>query len=151
MQSEIGGEDWLWTLGSLAQLQGIAFDADLLKGEFSPPFDGAALVRAAQALGLDLARHRTDAKSVASLPTPLVAWRCTSAGPPESPDESPDQPGGKPVLRKPALILRADADRLLYIEARREQPRPCGGDRDAAEPDQTGVGNSPHLQDADFL
>ena len=121
MQFEVKGEDWLWVLGSLSHLNGIAFDADLLKREFSPPLDSAALIRAAQTLGLVLAKHPAHSRSVAALPTPLVAWLRTAGDSPEASGAS-DAANGASSPRKPALILRADADRLLYLEASSDIP-----------------------------
>lgn len=46
-----------------------------VKGEFSHSFDSAALVHAAEALGFMIAKHRSGAKEIAALPTPLIAWR----------------------------------------------------------------------------
>jgi len=117
---EVGGEDWLWVLGSLTQTHGVAFDPALLKREFSPPLDAAALIRAAKALGLILAPHRSDAKTVGTLPTPLVAWLRAASAPSDSPTDSTD--AAAPAAPKPALILRADADRLLYLEAGSDIP-----------------------------
>jgi subfamily B ATP-binding cassette protein HlyB/CyaB len=103
-------------------LNGIAFDAELLKREFSPPLDGAALIRAAQASGLVLARHPVRATGVVALPTPLVAWLRATAGSPGLHAVQPDAVNVSPAFRKPALILRADADRLLYLEAGSDIP-----------------------------
>lgn len=122
LRSEVKGDDWLWALGSLAHLHGIAFDAGLLKAEFSPPLDCAALIRAAQALGLTLARHRAEAKSVAALPAPFVAWVRPLGDPMEIGSNSPDASPVNPAPLKPALILRADEDRLLYLEAGSDIP-----------------------------
>lgn len=119
MQQEVRKEDWLWLLGSLTQLHGIAFDADLLQRDFPPPFDTSALLRAGQALGLALAAHTVGTGQLADLTTPCVAWLQNDETELATLDADIDQAS---PIRKPALILRADADRLLYFEAGSDMP-----------------------------
>jgi subfamily B ATP-binding cassette protein HlyB/CyaB len=116
----------LWLLGSLAQSHRIAFDAELAAREATPPLDDTSLQLAARHIGLVTAAHRCDGP-IDALPLPCVAWlrgadgtaqaataeRSAANGPAADGDRCP---------ATPALIVRADADRLLYFEACSDLP-----------------------------
>jgi len=130
MHTTVSRRDWLWLLGSLAKCHGVAYDAALVERDYPPPLNEAALFRAADALGLVLQTHTVDAGGPAGLPLPLVAWRLvavpvpTSASTPESAITADEEAAATAVevVAQPCLILRADADRLLYFEAGSEMP-----------------------------
>lgn len=137
MQSRVATEDWLWLLGSVAQLHGIAFDAALVQREFPPPLTKRSFIQASQAIGLVVATHQANGK----LPAPCVAWLLASqdveARPSahEASDDSLDagvSTGApatwEPSLVKPALIVRADKERLLYFVAGSETPQSVPAD-----------------------
>jgi len=117
----IARQDWQWLLAGLAQLHGIAFDAALLEQNHPPPLTEAALLGAANTLGLLLRAHSVTEKGPAGLPMPLVVWRRLptrpAAGKSPTDSESPPEAAAQPVL-----VLRADADRMLYFEAGSEIP-----------------------------
>ncbi len=135
----IAAEDWLWLLGSMAVAKGVAFDAELVQREFPPPHDGPSLIRAASSLGLALAAHRVQVPSPAGLPTPIVAWLRSATSAPglaaeasEADAASTPGPAHLSPTPRPALILRADADRLLYFEAGSDLPHTVPGAQFAA-------------------
>ena len=51
-EAPIGAADLWWALASLCGVQRVPFDARLVLQQFPPPLDVAALVHAANALGL---------------------------------------------------------------------------------------------------
>ena len=118
MHHEVTKDDWLWLIGSLAQVHGIAFDTALLQRDFPPPLDGAALIRAGRACGLQISPHTVRTARLAALPVPCVAWLATPA---EAPAYADEGERAAPA-RKPVLILRVDAERLLYLEAGSDAP-----------------------------
>ena len=118
MHHEVTKDDWLWLIGSLAQVHGIAFDTALLQRDFPPPLDVAALIRAGRACGLQISPHTVRTARLAALPVPCVAWLAAST---ETPAYA-DQADSATPARKPVLILRVDAERLLYLEAGSDAP-----------------------------
>jgi ATP-binding cassette, subfamily B, bacterial HlyB/CyaB len=104
--SDIDSDEWLWLLGSLAQLHGVPFDASLVKNEFPPPLDKAALIRAGKRLGFELGDFALSASALNEMPLPVVAWLRTE-------DQS----------LKPALILLRQEEELLYFEAGSDAPK----------------------------
>lgn len=93
--------EFLWALGGLCQLHRIPFDGKLLLGQFPGPHGIRHLIEAATHVGLrcDLRTENTRALERWAFPC-LVFLR-----------ETADEDGA--VQLKPALVLRADAERVL--------------------------------------
>jgi subfamily B ATP-binding cassette protein HlyB/CyaB len=115
----------LWLLGSLSQLYRIPFDPRLILQRFTPPYSLVTVCEAADAIGLQLGKWTDVGARPESLPLPCVALLRPSspAAAPAgaaAPDASPAQAGeaspAKPSAR-PALILKADKQRILYFRA----------------------------------
>ena len=127
MSRHVARDDWLWLLGSLAQWHRIPFDAAIIEREVAPPLTDANLIAAADKIGLVLGAE-TARGGVHELPLPCVAWLRPD---PESIAEDPSSgeaaapqelPPPEDAQAQPALILRADRDRLLYLVAGSETP-----------------------------
>jgi subfamily B ATP-binding cassette protein HlyB/CyaB len=100
----LSDRDFVWMLGSLCQLHRIPFDSALLLQQFPPPYDWAAVLRAAQALDFKVGERTVGAGDLAGLPLPCVAFLKADEG------------------TKPALIVKATDRGFLYFEAGSHTP-----------------------------
>jgi subfamily B ATP-binding cassette protein HlyB/CyaB len=129
----LGGEDLLWLLGSLCQIGRVPFDPALAAQEFPPPHSTVTLHEAARALGFKTGERRVTAADLPGLTFPCIAFlhaaphvvELSVPGVPtqlhvvrEGEAEEPAEP--EPL--RPALLLRADANQLLYFRAGSQQP-----------------------------
>ena len=89
--------DLAWTLGSLCQLNRIPFDAALLLQKFPAPHTVRQLIEALRSFGF-----RTGEGKLARAAYPCVGFVAASA--------------------KPALLVKRDAERLLYFVAGSQTP-----------------------------
>jgi subfamily B ATP-binding cassette protein HlyB/CyaB len=105
-------DGFLWALGSLCRLHRVPFDPELVLKQFPPPYDLATLLRAAQACGLKAGLAGARADALESLPLPCLGF-VRAAG----------QPANDPTPHTPALLVRADGERLLYLLAGENAPR----------------------------
>jgi subfamily B ATP-binding cassette protein HlyB/CyaB len=111
----------LWLLGSLSQLYRIPFDPRLILQRFTPPYSLVTVCEAAEAIGLQLGKWTQVGPGPESLPLPCVALlrpssRPVSAEPATGPAHAGQASPPKPSAR-PALILKADKQRILYFRA----------------------------------
>jgi len=91
-------DDFVWLTGSLCQLNRIPFDAALLLQRFSAPHSVRQFIEAAQSLGF-----RTGEARLSGASYPCVGFL------------DADSP-------KPAILAKADAERVLYFEAGSSTP-----------------------------
>ena len=97
LQKELSGEHFVWLVGSLCQLDRIAFDAALLLQRFPAPHDTRQLIEACRALD-----YRVGEGSLRRASYPCIAF-LNSGG-------------------RPALIVKGDRERVLYFEAGSAHP-----------------------------
>lgn len=109
---EILTDGFIWALASLCRLHRIPFDAQLILRQFPPPYDLATLLRAAQACGLKAGLAGARPEALDCLPLPCVGFV-----------RDPRQPANDPAPPTPALLVRADRERLLYLLAGEQAPR----------------------------
>jgi subfamily B ATP-binding cassette protein HlyB/CyaB len=134
------GQDMLWLIGSLSRVFRIPFDAQLVRQQFPPPYSRTSLLNALQALKFKVGETMLDAQGIANLancPFPMVAFLrgvdapasiATDIPKSESVDASPSSEATHPdtptdatdfndsaPLAKPVLIIKADAQRVLYF------------------------------------
>ena len=102
---------FVWALESLCRLHRVPFDAKLVLKQFPPPYDLPTLLRAAQACGLKAGLAGTQGDALERLPLPCLGFVRTADS---ANDASP---------ATPALLVRADRERLLYLVAGEEAPR----------------------------
>lgn len=131
------GQDMLWLIGSLSRIFRIPFDPKLIRHQFPPPYSRTALLNALQALEFKVGEWNLDEKNPSSLeeiPYPAVAFlreravaeevkQPVSNPSPEAAEgvsapQAEEQP--KPVV--PVLLIKADAERVLFFRAGAEQP-----------------------------
>src|SRR5687767_5832598 len=104
-------EAFVWALHSLCRLHRVPFDAELVLKQFPPPYDLPTLLRAAQACGLKAGLTGAQGDMLERLPLPCLGFVRTV-------DSAND-----PAPSTPALLVRADRERLLYLVAGEEAPR----------------------------
>lgn len=103
----------LWVVGSLCHLAQRAFDAVLTAQQHPPPLTVSDIERALTAAGFKCTLTQVDARSIHTLPLPFVGFLKAAS------NDTDDDPGD---LRRPALILRVDRDRLLVCPAGQQTP-----------------------------
>jgi len=94
----LSASDFVWLVGSLCQLNRVPFDPALLLQRFPAPHGTRQFLEACQALNF-----RTGEGALAKASFPCVAFL-------------------KGETPRPALIVRADRERLLYFEAGSQAP-----------------------------
>ena len=104
-------EAFVWALESLCRLHRVPFDAGLVLKQFPPPYDLPTLLRAAQACGLKAGLAGAQGGALERLPLPCLGFV-------RAVDSAND-----PSPATPALLVRADRDRLLYLLAGEVAPR----------------------------
>ncbi len=105
--------DFVWLVGSLCQLNRIPFDPQLLVQRFPPPHSVRHFVEAAQALGFRTGDHTMngtaqDGGGALSSLLDGVRFPCIGFVRGEAP--------------RPAILVKADRDRLLYFSAGSQAP-----------------------------
>jgi subfamily B ATP-binding cassette protein HlyB/CyaB len=139
------GQDMLWLIGGLSRVFRLPFDPQLIRQQFPPPYSRTALLTALQALDFKVGEMELDEEGIATLeriPFPVVAFvredeaveqgsqsgevippsSDKSAAEPAAPHqgEGHDTPPPKPA--SPALLIKADAERVLFFRSGAEQP-----------------------------
>lgn len=142
------GQDMLWLIGSLSRVFRMPFDAQLIRQKYPPPYSRTSLISALHALDFKVGEMELDEEGVATLeriPFPVVAFaREDEAIEPAAenlPDDVPnstvpqedaaapvgtqppdvaEEPAPKSVA--PILLIKADAERVLFFRAGAEQP-----------------------------
>jgi len=99
--NEITANDFVWLLGALCRLHRLAFDATLVRQQFPSPYGRAELIEAARALGFRAGEAALGQRNVAELPLPCIAFLKSG---------------------RPALVLKHDGGRFVYVEAQSEVP-----------------------------
>ncbi|MCX7960172.1 MAG: peptidase domain-containing ABC transporter [Burkholderiales bacterium] len=119
-------EDFVWLAGSLAQLYRVPFDPALLVARHPPPHTVRHLIEALGALGFKSGAHAPGTRGIGRVRFPCIAFQ-------------------KGEAQRPALLLRADGERLLYFEAGEQQPRivPLAAAPERFEPELLLVGRAP--------
>jgi ATP-binding cassette, subfamily B, bacterial HlyB/CyaB len=107
-QADIGGaalssESFVWLLGSLCQLNRIPFDHALLLQRFPAPHNSRQFIEAARSLGFRTGELIASAKSFRDVPLPCVGFL-------------------KGETPQPAILVKADAERMLYFQAGSQAP-----------------------------
>ncbi|MDO8350943.1 MAG: peptidase domain-containing ABC transporter [Gallionella sp.] len=120
-------QDMLWLIGSLSRVFRLPFDAHLVRQQFPPPYSRTALLNALQALDFKVGEMELDDEGIATLeriPFPVVAF-VREAEIISSTEMAGEVFNAAAVLPKPAtpvLLVKADAERVLFFRAGAQQP-----------------------------
>ena len=103
MQRALTREDFVWLAGSLCQLNRIPFDPQLLLQRFPAPHSVRQLIEAAASLGFKTGELLRKAGSLGEARLPCVGFLKSDAP-------------------RPAILMKADASRVLYFRAGEQNP-----------------------------
>ena len=111
-------DDFLWILGGICQVLNRPFDAALAQRAFPPPYDHRHIPAALDELGVRCAE--AAGSPAARTPMPCVAFLLAADGG----DAATSEIGSGPAL-VPVLVLKADAERVLYHLPHAAEPVVC--------------------------
>jgi subfamily B ATP-binding cassette protein HlyB/CyaB len=135
------GQDMLWLIGSLSSVFRLPFDAHLVRQQFPPPYSRTTLLNALQTLDFKVGEMELDDVGIAALeriPFPVVAFVRDNDAEKLTSDDKPHEsaaaqtlstgetaevdatPPPKPAT--PVLLIKADAERVLFFRAGAQQP-----------------------------
>jgi subfamily B ATP-binding cassette protein HlyB/CyaB len=109
LATSVSEKDFIWVVGSLAQMHRLPFDSKLLLQRFPPPYLVRSLIEAGQALGLRIAES-SGIKDLARIHYPSVTFL---------------RPGsdGEDASPRPAILVKSDGERVLYFQAGSNAPK----------------------------
>ena len=136
----------LWLIGSLSRLFRLPFDSKLICQQFPPPYSRTSLLNALQALDFKVGEMELDEEGIATLeriPFPVIAFVREINGRDAEPEQgtesasAADTPANASVVlherttgepdkvvppATPALLVKADAERVLFFRTGAKQP-----------------------------
>lgn len=122
-------DDVVWALGSFCALNRQPFDPELLARQFPPPYSADALIHAARALGFRIRRKECSATAVVNLGVPCLVVLQEAAPSPSAAGEPAEGSGPPTDLSppakqvRPAIIIQADAEKVVLFTAGTNTPR----------------------------
>lgn len=102
-------DDFVWILGSLANLNRLPFDAKLLLSRYPPPYHLTKVIQAALELGLELELVEPAAGSIGQIPLPGVSLKVLAEA-------------DKPFMIRPTLLAKVGDDQVLCFPAGQVSP-----------------------------
>ncbi|MDP1633692.1 MAG: peptidase domain-containing ABC transporter [Gallionellaceae bacterium] len=128
--------DLLWVIGSLSKVFRIPFDPQLILQQFPPPYSRTALLNILQTLDFKVGTMELDSESIVTLerlPFPIVAFlrETEQVDKPEHANDqerandskqADDRGAVAPMSVRPVLLVKADAERVLYFRPGSEKP-----------------------------
>lgn len=119
--TQIEQRAFLWALQGICSLHRKPFSLELARQQLAPPHTLSALAHAADAYGFQASLRKTKPAQLHEETFPLIAWLAPEPAPAE-PQGADAAPAANPQAI-PALILQADAERLLVIAPDDPAPR----------------------------
>ena len=115
--------DFVWALQTVCAVHKKPFDAALLLQQFPPPYDEAALVRAAQALGFRSQLRDVPLEQLAQLPLPLLV-ELTSKPQNKDPADPADSTVTDILPASPglALLVAISNDQVVWLPTNTQTP-----------------------------
>jgi subfamily B ATP-binding cassette protein HlyB/CyaB len=111
-------EDLVWLLGSLCQIHRVPWESALALQRFPPPHSLATLLEAGPNYGFRFSVVPVSKIDWRRVAFPLVAFKRSM----DPVDPREEKSAAAAPVPKPTLLLRADAERLLYFECGRQEP-----------------------------
>ena len=122
-------EDVVWAMGSFCALNRTPFDGELLIKQFPPPYSADSFIHAAHALGFKIKRKEYASESLAELHLPCLAlMHAPEVTPQAVPSdgaqaEAAELPTPAPAKSRPAIVIQASADTVVFFEAGTNTPK----------------------------
>ena len=115
-------EDVVWAMGSFCALNRKPFQAELLVQQFPPPHSSDTLIHAARAMGLRVQRCEYTGSELTALSLPCLVILQGDADPQRAPSDALAETAkpAPPLFRRsgrPAILVRADAEKLILFRA----------------------------------
>ena len=140
LTAPIDGKALVWTLGSICQINRVPFDPVLLSQHFPPPYTVETLLHALKAYGFQAETKLIAPNDITRMVFPCVVLLRAAEAPaiPESeavsvepnlvnalPDALPEPlaPAAPAPIQDIAIIIKADAERILYFEPGKDTPQ----------------------------
>ncbi|GAB3471553.1 peptidase domain-containing ABC transporter [Polaromonas eurypsychrophila] len=124
MQKKYAQADFVWALQTLCAVHRRPFDAQLLLQQFPPPYDEAALVRAARGLGFKTQLRAIAPQVLDQLPMPLLVELRDASTP--STDADADAAEGVPDITPSAftlgVVVAVSSDQVVWLPANSQAP-----------------------------
>ena len=114
--------EFVWGLQTLCAIHRRQFDAVLLLQQFPPPYDDAALIRAARGLGFRSQLRQAKPADLSQLPLPLIVEQKTR----EVSDSDAAEPGSVPCANlgpSLAVLIAISDDQVVWLPANVDTPR----------------------------
>ena len=124
----ITSRDFIWSIGSLCNLQRRMFDAMLVQREFPPPHSAVTLVDALRSLDLSARIVQRDRHRIVSGGLPCLVFLKPEAAA-DAAESTVATALAEPGAAMPgpafglALLVKAEADRLLFFPAGTNEPK----------------------------
>jgi ATP-binding cassette, subfamily B, bacterial HlyB/CyaB len=118
-------ESYAWGLHGICQLHRIPFAPQVVLQQIPPPYTLLSFQHAAQAIGLKSASHHAVVSQLPHLPLPCLAVLKAKTPAITEDGKSVTRPEGEttePAWCRPAIVLRCDAERVLYVVEGEQTP-----------------------------
>jgi subfamily B ATP-binding cassette protein HlyB/CyaB len=121
--TRFAADTFLWGLGAICQLHRQPFARHLILQQFAPPYTLACLQEATQALKVKSSIRAVALSEFHFLPQPfLTVLKPRAAGKQPDPPRGPDTARSEPLPNRLAVVLKCDAERILYATENSSAP-----------------------------
>jgi subfamily B ATP-binding cassette protein HlyB/CyaB len=114
--------DFVWALQTLCAVHRRPFDAHLLQQQFPPPYDEAALVRAARGLGFKTQLRVVDPQVLDQLPMPLLVELRDASTPSAGAHAAESVADITPPAFTLGVVVAVSNDQVIWLPANSQAP-----------------------------
>jgi subfamily B ATP-binding cassette protein HlyB/CyaB len=122
MQKQYAQADFVWALQTVCAVHRRPFDAQLLLRQFPPPYDEAALVRAARDLGFKTQLRAVSPQELDRLPMPLLVEMHDAGAPSADALVAESITGITPLAFKLGVVVAVSSDQVVWLPANSQEP-----------------------------
>lgn len=122
MTKEYAQADFVWALQTLCAVYRRPFDAQLLLQQFPPPYDQAAVVRAARGLGFKTQLRATDPQVLHQMPMPLLVELRSTGTPDTAAPATEAIEDIIPLALTLGVVIAVSADQVVWLPANSDSP-----------------------------
>ncbi len=122
MQKEYTQADFVWALQTLCAVHRRQFDAQLLLQQFPPPYDEAALVRAARGLGFKTQLRAITPQVLDQLPMPLLVELRDASTQPADAHVAEGVTDIAPHVFTLGVVIAVSDDQVVWLPANTDSP-----------------------------
>ena len=122
MTKEYAQADFVWALQTLCAVYRRPFDAQLLLQQFPPPYDQAAVVRAARGLGFKTQLRAIDPQVLDQMPMPLLVELRSTGTPDTAAPATEAIEDIIPLALTLGVVIAVSADQVVWLPANSDSP-----------------------------